>query len=70
MRLVPAPMAARTAISPRRALARASRRLATLAQAMRRRKPTAAISAMSVLANFPRMPSLTDLNSVRNGGSG
>ena len=69
-RLRPAPSATRTAISPCRALARASRRFAMLAHAISSRKPTAASRAKSVLANFPRIPSLTDMNSVRKGGSG
>lgn len=54
-----APRAARKTISPRRASARASVRLATLAQAMRRRNPTALNRTRS---GSRRLPVITCFN--------
>ncbi len=61
-----APRANRTAISRRRAAARASSMLATLAQAMRRIRPTA---AMSKAAAGVSMPSTMGWNRTERAGS-
>ena len=72
MRLRPAPSANRIAISFSRPIARASKRLATLAQAIRRTKPTSAINTHSGVENCsrsedrPRAPGRTSIVDFRN----